>query len=160
MMSTTVGGHDGRARTTRRRSARRATAEGVSATGDDGRRLDDQHVCYLETVGRVSGRTHVVEIWYAAADRTLYLLSGGRERADWVRNLIAQPRVRVRIGSTTYAATAEVLAGGPEEARARELLAAKYYGWRSGPLPNEWARRALPAAVRLADTPAGMADGR
>ena len=120
--------------------------------------LDDHQFCYLETVGRVTGRPHTVEMWYAAAGRTLYLLAGGGERADWVRNLRKQPRVRVRVGPTTYDATAAVIAGEPEEARARELLAAKYYGWQSGPLPNEWARRALPVALRLAGTPEDTAD--
>ena len=115
---------------------------------DERNRLDDHQFCYLETVGRVTGRRHTVELWYAAAGRTLYLLAGGGERADWVRNLRKQPRVRVRVGPTTSDATAAVVAGGPEEARARELLAAKYYGWRAGPLPNEWARGALPVAIR------------
>jgi deazaflavin-dependent oxidoreductase (nitroreductase family) len=105
--------------------------------------------CYLETVGRVSGRPHTVEMWFAADGATLYLLPGGGDRADWVKNLGKQPRVRVRVGTTTYSGTASVVKGAPEEPRAREALAAKYYGWRDGPLPNRWSREALPVAVRL-----------
>ena len=111
--------------------------------------LDAEQFCYLETIGRVSGRPHTVELWYAAAGRTLYLLAGGGDRADWVRNLRARPRVRVRVGAVTFGATAEEVVDPAEGARARELLAAKYYGWRGGPLPNEWARRALAVAIRL-----------
>ena len=116
---------------------------------DDTDRLDAEQFCYLETIGRVSGRVHTVELWYAAAGRTLYLLAGGGDRADWVCNLRARPLVRVRVGTTTYGATAEEVVDPAEDARARELLAAKYYGWRGGPLPNEWARRALAVAIRL-----------
>lgn len=119
-------------------------AEDVATSDPDG-----EQFCYLETVGRVSGRPHTVEIWFAAAGETLYLLAGGGERTDWVRNLRHQPRVRVRVGSGTLVATAEVVADLAEERRARELLSAKYFGWRGGSLPNDWARTALPVALRL-----------
>jgi deazaflavin-dependent oxidoreductase (nitroreductase family) len=106
-------------------------------------------VCYLETTGRVSGRPHEIEIWYAARGSTLYLLSGGRDRSDWVKNLIQDPRVRVRVDGRTYAGLAAVIEGTAEEQGAREAVVAKYYGWRAGPLPNAWARESLPVAIRL-----------
>ena len=115
--------------------------------------LNAEQFCYLETIGRVTGRPHTVEMWYAAEGRTLYLLSGGGDRADWVRNLRRHPEVRVRIATTTLRAAAEIVANPAEEARVRWLLAAKYYGWRGGSLPNEWARRALPVALRLDRAP-------
>ena len=113
--------------------------------------LTDVEFCYLETIGRVSGRPHEVEMWYAVAgegDR-LYLLSGGRDNADWVKNLRRQPRVRVRIAGVWYAGVAAVAEGGPDDLPARQALVAKYYGWRDGPLPNAWAREALPVAIRI-----------
>ena len=115
--------------------------------------LNAEQFCYLETIGRVTGRPHTVEMWYAAEGRSLYLLSGGGDRADWVRNLRHQPRVRVRIATRTFDAEAEIVANPGEEARARELLAAKYYGWHGGALPNEWARSALPVVLRLDPVP-------
>jgi deazaflavin-dependent oxidoreductase (nitroreductase family) len=111
--------------------------------------IADLPYCYLETTGRVTGRPHTIEIWFAADGLTLYLLSGGGDRADWVKNIGKMPRVRVRIGEQKYVGTASVVAGGEEELRARQLVAAKYYGWRDGPIPNDWAREALPVAVRL-----------
>ncbi|MEA2515082.1 MAG: hypothetical protein QOJ59_4571 [Thermomicrobiales bacterium] len=105
--------------------------------------------CYLETTGRVTGKAHEIEIWYAARGSTLYLLSGGGDRADWVKNLRKEPRVRVRIEGRVFIGKAAVILGTHEEQTAREAVVAKYYGWRGGPLPNDWAREALPVAVRL-----------
>src|SRR3954466_14523275 len=82
---------------------------------------------YLTTIGRRTGRPHRIEIWFVAQDGRLYLLSGGRERADWVRNLQADPRVTVELGDETHAGMARVLrAGTTEDQRARELLVGKY----------------------------------
>jgi deazaflavin-dependent oxidoreductase (nitroreductase family) len=53
---------------------------------------------HLTTVGRRTGRPHRIEIWFAGHDERLYMLSGGRERADWVRNLQANSRVTVELG--------------------------------------------------------------
>jgi hypothetical protein len=38
---------------------------------------------------------------------------------------------------------------GADDALARELLAAKYQGWRAGAPLSGWARTALPVAVDL-----------
>ena len=100
--------------------------------------MDDQGAapfCYLTTSGRVSGRPHTIEIWFALADRTLYLLSGGRDRSDWVRNLLADPDVNVRIGrrdAPALAARARVVApGSDEDELARRLVTGKYQlRWR------------------------------
>ncbi len=55
--------------------------------------------CYLTTAGRVSGRPHTIEIWFALQGRTLFLLSGGGDRSDWVRNLRRDPAARPRRGA-------------------------------------------------------------
>ncbi len=39
---------------------------------------------YLTTVGRVTGRLHTIEIWFALHDRTVYMLAGDHA-SDWVR---------------------------------------------------------------------------
>src|SRR5205085_11765662 len=77
-----------------------------------GRALTDPaslDVCSLTTRGRVSGDPHTIEIWFGIQGETVYLLSGGRERSDWVRNLIAEPAVELRLGEATYQATARVV---------------------------------------------------
>ncbi|MBK9970646.1 MAG: hypothetical protein IPP16_07885 [Acidimicrobiaceae bacterium] len=39
--------------------------------------------CYLTTVGRRTGRSHEVEIWFGVVGDTLYLISGNGPGADW-----------------------------------------------------------------------------
>lgn len=114
----------------------------------------DEEFCYLTTTGRRSGRAHEIEIWFAfsmaEADRTLYMMAGGRERADWVRNLLHDPAATIRIAGQTWPATARpVDPDTAEDTLARELLCAKYQGWHRGQPLSEWGRTALPIAFRL-----------
>jgi deazaflavin-dependent oxidoreductase (nitroreductase family) len=126
----------------------------------------DSEFAYLGTVGRRSGRWHVVEIWYGERAGVFYLMSGGGESADWVRNLRANPRVRLRIGGPrelglddAVEATAAFVTDPVEDAMARRLLAQKYQGWRAGGELSDWARTALVVAV-YPDSPAGTAEHR
>ena len=113
-------------------------------------RLADQDFAYLTTFGRRTGKAHTVEIWFGLDDGRVYMLSGGGDRADWVRNLRKTPRVRVRVGTRTVTGTARVVRGGTkEDERARELLDGKYQGWRAGKRLSGWARTALPIAIEL-----------
>jgi deazaflavin-dependent oxidoreductase (nitroreductase family) len=113
--------------------------------------------CYLTTTGRVSGRPHTIEIWFALQDRTLYLLSGGGDRSDWVRNLRTRPEVTVRLGrrdGPELAGRARLVeASSDEDELARDLVTDKYQPTYDGDLSG-WRRSALPVAVDLA-SPAG-----
>ena len=113
-------------------------------------RLADEDFCYLTTTGRKSGKPHEIEIWFGIREGTLYLLSGGGDGADWVKNLRREPAVRVRINSQTTSANARVLRPNTkEDTAARELLDGKYMGWREGRRLSSWARGALPVALDL-----------
>ncbi|HWL65191.1 MAG TPA: nitroreductase family deazaflavin-dependent oxidoreductase [Actinomycetota bacterium] len=109
-----------------------------------------EQFCYVTTKGRRTGRPHTIEIWFGVVDRTLYLLSGGGMRSDWVANLVAAPDVSVRVGSTEYPARARIVDDPDEEARARPLLAGKYLGWKEGEAMSGWAQTALVIALDLA----------
>jgi deazaflavin-dependent oxidoreductase (nitroreductase family) len=105
--------------------------------------------CYLTTVGRVSGDAHEIEIWFALNDGILYLLSGGRDGSDWVKNLRANADVTVRLGAETRAARARMVTRSDEDELARRLLVAKYRPRYFGEL-EEWGRTSLPVAVEWA----------
>ena len=109
----------------------------------------DDDFCYLTTRGRVTGTPHEIEIWFAldtVAPTTLFMMSGGGDRSDWVRNLQAEPAVTVRVGDTTYVARARVVEQSAEDERARTLVHDKFAPRYSGDL-TEWRDRALPVAV-------------
>lgn len=116
--------------------------------------LAQLRVCDLETIGRVTGRPHVVEIWFAADPirRRVYMLAGGRDQADWTRNVRRDGSVRMRFGKLWLKGAARWIEGEPEEQLARRLLAAKYYGWTEGRALNQWARNSLPVAIDLTDS--------
>jgi deazaflavin-dependent oxidoreductase (nitroreductase family) len=112
--------------------------------------LADEEFCYLTTRGRVSGRPHRIEIWFALDDATLYLLSGGRDRSDWVKNLRASPEVTVELGPRRFSGRACIVEDAAEEERARALVHDKYAQGYGGDLTG-WRRTALLVAVDLRD---------
>ncbi len=107
----------------------------------------DLPYCYLTTTGRRTGASHRIEIWFALHAGTVYLLSGGAERSDWVRNLIASPDIEVEIGDSMRATRARVIVPGfDEDVLARRLLVEKYQPGAGEDL-SEWGRSSLPIAI-------------
>jgi deazaflavin-dependent oxidoreductase (nitroreductase family) len=106
--------------------------------------------CYLTTRGRRTGRPHTIEIWFVVVGASAYLMAGGRDRADWVRNLTADPAVTLRVGEDSWPAEGRVVDEGTgEDVRARRLMLAKYSTPGSGDL-DSWGRSALVVAVDVA----------
>jgi deazaflavin-dependent oxidoreductase (nitroreductase family) len=112
--------------------------------------LQNEDFCYLTTTGRISGRTHTIEIWFALHGKTLYILAGGREKSDWVKNILKLPTVQVRIGQSVFNGQGRVVdvQDGKEDAFARALVFDKYTPRDSDDL-TDWARTSLPVAVDL-----------
>jgi len=76
------------------------------------------------------------------------MLSGGRDRSDWVRNIARIPVVTVRIASRQFSGTAHVVYDPDEDALARRLLPKKYAPVYAGDL-SDWGRTALPVAIDI-----------
>lgn len=112
-----------------------------------------QRNAYLTTTGRVTGKAHEIEIWFAADPddgTTIFMLSGGRDRSDWVRNVRASPHVSLRLGATTYRGAVRIIAPDePLDLHAREIVAAKYQGWRAGQPFSQWAHESLAVVIEL-----------
>jgi len=104
--------------------------------------------CYLTTTGRVSGRPHTIEIWFVLNGYTIYMLSGGLDKADWVKNLLRLPDVTVRIRERVFAGKGRVVQDAQEDVLARRLIAEKYESSEEQNL-SEWYNSALPIAVDL-----------
>ena len=107
--------------------------------------------CYLTTTGRITGNPHEIEIWFALEGATVYLMNGNSKydagKADWVRNIRANPHVTLRIRDHTFDATARILTNPAEDALAHRLLLAKY-ATPDKPL-TQWGQTALPVAIDL-----------
>jgi deazaflavin-dependent oxidoreductase (nitroreductase family) len=111
--------------------------------------LAGEDYCYLTTTGRVTGNPHEIEIWFGTGESSIYLLSGGGRDSDWVKNLIKNPSVTVRIAKTVFAGTARLVTDPEEETTARYMLAEKYQEWEEGRTLSEWARTALVVGIEL-----------
>jgi deazaflavin-dependent oxidoreductase (nitroreductase family) len=104
--------------------------------------------CYLTTKGRRSGSPHTIEIWFALRGDTVYLLAGGGDGSDWVRNLREEPTVGLRLGDVDLICKARVVDDAREDALARRTVMQKYVPRSSDDL-DDWGRTALPVAIDL-----------
>ena len=75
----------------------------------------------LETVGRRSGRPRQVPLGFAAEGDTVWIVAEHGHRADYIRNLQANPRVRVLLRGRWRAGTAAVLADDDPRQRLRRM---------------------------------------
>jgi deazaflavin-dependent oxidoreductase (nitroreductase family) len=104
---------------------------------------------YLTTIGRRTGRPHRIEIWFAVHDGRLYLMSGGRDNADWVRNLKANRHVSVEVrGEIHQGIASPVEPDSAEDQLARDLLVSKYR--KSEDNLEDWGRTSLPVVIQFA----------
>ncbi|MFF4492246.1 nitroreductase/quinone reductase family protein [Streptomyces sp. NPDC001544] len=83
------------------------------------RRLPLQTV--LETTGRVSGLPRQTPVGGRRVGDSFWLVSEFGERSQYVRNIQADPRVRVRIGGRWHRGTAHLLPDDDPVARLRAL---------------------------------------
>jgi deazaflavin-dependent oxidoreductase (nitroreductase family) len=104
--------------------------------------MSEEQYAYVTTTGRKTGLPRQIEIWFVEHDDKIYILAEHGFRTQWVKNILANPHVSVRIGRSEWAGTARVL--DPEKdietyAKVRELSREKS-GWGEG-MPVEIKRK-------------------
>jgi deazaflavin-dependent oxidoreductase (nitroreductase family) len=77
----------------------------------------------LETTGRVSGRPRRTPVGGKVVDGSFWMVSGDGQRAQYVRNIAADPRVRVQIRGRWHTGVAHLLPDDDAEARLDALPA-------------------------------------
>jgi deazaflavin-dependent oxidoreductase (nitroreductase family) len=89
---------------------------------------------YLTTTGRRTGKPREIEIWFTRRRGVYYLVAEHGERAQWLQNLLVEPRVRVRVGRRTFDARGRVVTPAADAAlvRAVQELSERKYGWGEG----------------------------
>jgi deazaflavin-dependent oxidoreductase (nitroreductase family) len=75
----------------------------------------------LETRGRRTGLPRVVPIGNGLRGNTFWIVTEHGYHADYVRNIQAEPRVRVKVGGRWRSGTAHLLPGDDPYARLRAL---------------------------------------
>ncbi len=72
-------------------------------------RLIGRIVLLLTTIGRQTGHAHTVPLQYERTSGRFVVVCAEGTRADWVRNLLADPRVTLAAGSQQIRGLAEVV---------------------------------------------------
>jgi deazaflavin-dependent oxidoreductase (nitroreductase family) len=75
----------------------------------------------LETTGRRSGQPRRVPVGNGLRGNTFWILAEHGRGSDYVKNIEADPRVRVKVGRDWMTGTAHLLPGDDVRARMREL---------------------------------------
>jgi deazaflavin-dependent oxidoreductase (nitroreductase family) len=89
---------------------------------------------YLTTTGRRSGQPRQIEIWFTERDGRYYVIAEHLWDTQWVQNIVADPRVRVRVRDQEFEALARVInaAREPDAHEAVQQLSEHKYGWGDG----------------------------
>lgn len=100
--------------------------------------LADLPYLYLTTTGRKTGLPREIEIWFVQHAGKFYIFAEHGHNAQWVKNIQSDANVLVRVGETTWRATARVLEPATDSAlwETTQAQARQKYGWGEG-LPVE-----------------------
>ena len=95
---------------------------------------DEPEYLYLTTTGRRSGRPREIEIWFTQRNGRYHVIAEHQTRAQWVQNLLMEPRVTIRVADATFTALARVVdpAAEPELNAAVPARSREKYGWGEG----------------------------
>lgn len=85
----------------------------------------------LETVGRKSGEPRRTPLGGKRIDKQFWFVSEFGEQSQYVRNIQANPRVRVRLRGRWHSGTAHLVPDDDPHARLRELPQVNSFGVRT-----------------------------
>ena len=110
-------------------------------------------ILLLTTTGRKSGLPRTTPLQYEEVDGAIYVASARGVKADWFKNLLANPRVSVRLKSRRFTALAEPVTDPQRIADFLELRLARHPRMvgailKSEGLPARPARAELEAYAR------------
>ena len=75
----------------------------------------------LETKGRLSGETRLTPVGNGLDGSVFWIVSEHGTRCDYVKNLVGDPKVRVKVGRRWYSGTASVIQDDDAYGRRRDL---------------------------------------
>ena len=63
------------------------------------RLLKNRRQISISVIGRRTGRTITLPVWFVSADDALWLLPVYGSRTQWYRNLLVNPTITIKLGS-------------------------------------------------------------
>ena len=99
--------------------------------------LGREKFAHLTTIGRKSGRTHVVELWFSIASGKIFLSHEG-DYTDWMRNIERNTHVGIRIAKLDIQADAKIVKDGESRELGKKSLYEKYYGPAAKATIDDW----------------------
>jgi deazaflavin-dependent oxidoreductase (nitroreductase family) len=88
----------------------------------------------ISTIGRRTGRRHVVTTWFAVDDDGRFFVATQDTRRDWVKNVTKNPSVEVTISGATQKMKILPLKTDSDRQHVNDLYAKKYLSVRLGRL--------------------------
>ncbi len=93
---------------------------------------------HVTTLGRRTGKPHIVELWFAIANGKVYLSHEGQE-TDWMKNIAQNPEVTFEIGGKYFKGRGRYMQNGAKEtAPGKVALYEKYYGKAEMEIIEDW----------------------
>ena len=89
-------------------------------------RVGNRSTLILTHYGRKSGTPYRVTIWFLVDGDRVLLVTANVNR-QWVRNVLARPKIELAIGDESFSATVRPITDRAERERAWELVRAKYW---------------------------------
>jgi hypothetical protein len=111
-------------------------------------RIADEKCLYLTTTGRMTGKLHTVELWFAVAGTNIYLSHEG-EFTDWMKNLLKDNRVVVEIQGKKWNGTAQIFQRGEAFGLGKHALYLKYYGPAQKAIIDDWFSASAVIEIRV-----------
>jgi deazaflavin-dependent oxidoreductase (nitroreductase family) len=95
--------------------------------------LPTEKYLYLTTRGRRSGLLREIEIWFTELRDRFYVIAE-YSTSEWVKNVAANPEVKIRVAGRQFAGKARIISKEAEPALVEEVqsLSRHKYGWGDG----------------------------
>ena len=103
----------------------------------DASRVSGEKYIYLTTTGRRTRKPHTVELWFATANRRIYLSHEGKY-TDWMRNILKNDQVEFRTGCTHFEGKTHIIKSGKIFETGKLALYLKYYGEAKREVIDDW----------------------
>lgn len=99
--------------------------------------IEQEKYLYLTTVGRVTGRRHTVELWFAVSEGNIYLSHEGSS-TDWMKNLRKTDHVEIAITDKCFTGRGRIISDMTIFNRGKRALYNKYYGSAPPEIIDDW----------------------